>query len=261
VKRRVPIHLKALLIFLVALLVFSVIVPMVSAAIPGQLYRWYVVTMIFVILLYVSTSEDVWREFMAPLRELLLGRTAVTRPLRILVFIFLPLLVGWYFSSWVPTSIEPPGGLRVIHPTPPSSVSVKGKRLVLKEVAVNPLRAHKDRLAEYIEQGRQVYYKNCFFCHGDGLAGDGHFAKGFNPPPANFQDPGTIAQLSESFLFWRIATGGPGLPSESTPWDSAMPVWENFLSEDDIWKVIIYLFEATPWDPRVMDEGGHGAAH
>jgi mono/diheme cytochrome c family protein len=261
VKRRIPIHLKALFILLGALLVFSVIVPLVSAAIPGQLYRWYVVTMIFAILLYVSTSESAWGEFVAPIRELLLGRTSVTRPLRILVFILLPLLVGWYFSSWVPSSVEPPGGLRVIHPTPPSSVSFKGKRVVLKEISVNPLRADKGRLAEYIEQGRQVYYKNCFFCHGDDLAGNGHFAKGFNPPPANFQDPGTIAQLSESFLFWRIAKGGPGLPSESTPWDSAMPVWENFLSEDDIWKVIIYLFEATPYDPRVMDEGGHGGGH
>lgn len=260
-KPRVPIHLKAILIFLVAIFVFSVIVPMVSAAIPGQLYRWYIVTTIAVILLYVSTSEASWEEFVAPIRELLLGRTAVTKPLRILVFILLPLLVGWYFSSWVPSSAEPPGGLRVIHPTPPASVTIKGKRMVLKEVTTNPLRADKARLAEHIEKGRQVYFQNCFFCHGDALAGGGHFAKGFNPPPANFQDPGTIAQLTESFLFWRIAKGGPGLPGESAPWDSAMPVWENFLSEEEIWQVIIYLFEATPYDPRTWGEAEGGGSH
>ena len=61
---------------------------------------------------------------------------------------------------------------------------------------------------------------------------------------------GTIAQLSESFVFWRIAKGGPGLPREGTPWNSAMPVWENFLSEDEIWSVIIYLYEQTGRQPR-----------
>ena len=49
-KRRIPIHLKAILVLLVAIFIYSVIVPLVSAAIPGQLYRWYVVTTIAVIL-------------------------------------------------------------------------------------------------------------------------------------------------------------------------------------------------------------------
>jgi mono/diheme cytochrome c family protein len=258
VKRRVPIHLKAILILVVAIAIYSGVVPLVSAAIPGQLYRWYLATTIVVILLYVSSSEASWVEFVTPFRELLLGRTVLTKPLRMLVFIALPLLLGWYFSSWAAGSVEPPGGLRVIHPTPPQSVTVQGKRMVLKEVTVNPLRNDEKRVLEHIEQGRMVYYKNCFFCHGDNLQGEGHFAKGFNPPPANFQDPGTIAQLSESFLFWRIAKGGPGLPGESTPWDSAMPVWENFLSDTEIWQVILYLYNRTGYNPRVMDEGSGG---
>jgi mono/diheme cytochrome c family protein len=178
--------------------------------------------------------------------------------LRVVVFIVLPLVIGWYFSTWALGSAEPPGGLRVVHPTPPASVDFKGKRLNLKEVTVNPLRTDEAHLAENIEQGRIVYYKNCFFCHGDALNGNGHFAKGFNPQPANFQDPGTIAQLSESFLFWRIAKGGPGLPDASAPWDSAMPVWENFLNENEIWQVILYLYQRTDQKPRVMEEGGGG---
>jgi mono/diheme cytochrome c family protein len=60
--------------------------------------------------------------------------------------------------------------LRVIHPTP-SSVSLKGKRMVLKEIPTNPLRADKERGGAY-RAGRQVYYKNCFFCHGDSLSGE-----------------------------------------------------------------------------------------
>ena len=259
-KRRIPIYGKAVLVFVMALFVFVVIVPLVSAPIPGQLFGWYVVTTLVAILLYVSSTEAFWDEFAAPLRRLLLARGAVTKPLRILIFIALPLVIGWYFSTWVSGSAEPPGGLRVVHPSPPSSVDFRGKRLNLKEVAVNPLRADATHLAENIEQGRIIYYKNCFFCHGDALNGNGHYAKGFNPSPANFQVPGTIAQLSESFLFWRIAKGGPGLPDASTPWDSAMPVWENFLTEDEIWQVILYLYQRTGYKPRVMDEGG-GSGH
>jgi mono/diheme cytochrome c family protein len=259
-KRKLSIHVKIILTFLVALFVFSVIVPLVSAPIPGQLYGWYVVTTLFVILLYVSSSEASWEEFVVPFRHLLLARTGLTKPLRLLVFIVFPLLCGWYFSTWAATGVQPPGGSRVIHPTPPGSVNFKGKNIRLTDIKVSPIREGADaaKMAEHLEQGRIVYYKNCFFCHGDNLAGEGHFAKGFNPPPANFQDPGTIAQLSESFLFWRIAKGGPGLPGESAPWDSAMPVWENFLNETEIWQVIAYLYHTTGSTPRVMDEGGGG---
>ena len=257
-KRRIPIYVKAVLVFVIALFVYLVIVPLVSAPIPGQLFGWYVVTTLAAILLYVSSTQAFWEEFVTPIRRLLLARGALSKPLRVVVFIVLPLVIGWYFSTWASGSAEPPGGLRVVHPTPPASVDFKGKRLNLKEVAVNPLRADEARLAENMQQGRIIYYKNCFFCHGDALNGNGHFAKGFNPPPANFQDPGTIAQLSESFLFWRIAKGGPGLPDASAPWDSAMPVWENFLNENEIWQVILYLYQRTGQRPRVMEEGGGG---
>src|SRR5438445_7957872 len=36
------------------------------------------------------------------------------------------------------------------------------------------------------------------YCHGDNLDGHGLFASALNPPPANFEDPGTIAMLQES---------------------------------------------------------------
>ena len=88
------------------------------------------------------------------------------------------------------------------------------------------------------------------YCHGDNLDGKGHFASGFNPPPANFQDPGTIAMLQEAYLFWRIAKGAPGLPKESTPWNSVMPAWEDRLTEEQIWQVIAYLYDATGQQPR-----------
>ena len=260
-KFRVPIHLKAILTLIAAIVVFSVIVPAVSAPIPGQLYGWYILATIVALLVYMSSTEASWEEFVGPFRALLLGRTALAKPLRIAAFIAVPLIFGWYFSTWASGGASPPGGLRVIHPTPPGSVTFKGTRMTLKDIPTNPLRERKEDLAKNIEAGRRVYFEQCFYCHGDGLAGKGHFAKGFNPPPANFQDTGTIAQLTESFLFWRIAKGGPGLPTESTPWDSAMPVWENFLSDTEIWQVILYLYDAVPYEPRTWGDEDHGGGH
>ena len=84
------------------------------------------------------------------------------------------------------------------------------------------------------------------------LQGRGMYALGFDPIPANFADPTTIAQLQETYLFWRIAKGAPGLPDASTPWSSAMPAWENFLTQEEIWDVIIFLYEYTDQEPRAQ---------
>ena len=77
------------------------------------------------------------------------------------------------------------------------------------------------------------------------MAGDGMFIHGLNPIPTNFTDKGNIPQLQETFLFWRISKGGPGLPAEGGPWDSAMPAWEKFLTEEQIWEVILFLYDYT----------------
>ena len=91
------------------------------------------------------------------------------------------------------------------------------------------------------------------FCHGDNMEGDGIYAHAFDPIPANFQDPTTIAMLQESYLFWRIAKGGPGLPEEGTPWLTAMPAWEDRLTEEEIWDVILFLYDFTGRKPRARE--------
>jgi hypothetical protein len=32
-----------------------------------------------------------------------------------------------------------------------------------------------------------------------------------------------------------------------------MPVWENFLSEEDIWKVILYIYAGAGQSPRTWE--------
>ncbi len=86
------------------------------------------------------------------------------------------------------------------------------------------------------------------------MAGDGMFAHGLNPIPSNFTDPGVLPMLQESFLFWRISKGAPGMPDEGGPWDSAMPAWENFLTEEEIWDVVLFLYDFNGYRPRAREE-------
>lgn len=172
------------------------------------------------------------------------------------VVVLLPLLVALKVYVDVSRPPQPPLSTRTIHPAPPDAITFKGKKIDLV-AGDNPYRAleQTDRAAfdAHVANGRRVYFENCVFCHGDHMDGAGLFAHGYDPIPANFQDATTIAMLQESYLFWRIAKGGPGLPEEATPWASAMPAWEQFLTEEEIWDVILFLYDYTGHRPRAKE--------
>ena len=129
----------------------------------------------------------------------------------------------------------------------------------------NPLRTLEttdpEAFAEAVAAGKTIYYENCYFCHGDTLTADGHYASAVSPPPANFVNKDTIGMLTEGFLFWRVAKGGPGLPREGTPWDSSMPAWEDFLGDEEIWQVILFLYDYTGYRPRANETHGDEGEH
>ena len=137
--------------------------------------------------------------------------------------------------------LEAPAFGRTIHPAPPDPITVHEKPfdLVTLDNPYRPLETSDPdglrRRTSPTAGGSTI--ENCFYCHGDAMRGDGMFAHGLNPIPTNFADAGAIALLQESFLFWRIAKGGPGLPEEGGPWDTAMPAWEKFLTEEEMWDV------------------------
>lgn len=174
------------------------------------------------------------------------------------VTILLPILVAG--SVWLKAHSEVRASTfgRTIHPAPPNSITFKGKTIDLS-AGDNPYRELKehdpDAFRQHVANGKRVYYQNCTFCHGDDMNGDGNFAHGFTPRPANLNSPTTISMFQETYLFWRIAKGGPGLPEEAGPWSSSMPAWEEFLSEEEIWDVILYLYEYTGLNPREKEEG------
>jgi DMSO reductase family type II enzyme heme b subunit len=215
----------------------------------------YMAIVLVSVLVYVSSDSDSWRAFLRPNRSTLVDDSK--RPLRLALMVLLPLVLGYYAWSQAAARVEAPPELRAVHPAPPASISFRGKSMYIQGLE-NPLRKDAARLGQHVAEGAAIYVKNCVYCHGDNLDGGGHFAHAFNPPPADFTDPGTIAMLQEAYLFWRIAKGGPGLPKESAPWNSVMPAWEDRLSEDDIWKVILYLYDATGYQPRRWET--HAAA-
>jgi len=219
----------------------------ISPPAPWSVIKIYMLVVCLATLIYVSSDADSWRSFVRPIRSTLVDPNR--RLLRLVLAVVVPLLLGYYAYSQAAAKPQAPPELRAVHPAPPGSIQFRGKEINISGVE-NPLRKDPGKFKEHVAAGGATYIRNCMYCHGDNLDGRGHFAKGFNPPPANFQDPGTIAMLQEAYLFWRITKGGPGLPKESTPWNSVMPAWEDRLTEDQIWQVIMYLYDATGQQPR-----------
>lgn len=251
-KIRVPRLLQAILtvvgIYAGFRVVFDVIL---DHPIPASLLTMYMFFVVAGVLMVFTFTEEGAREMAAPIKALVEDPSRKT--LRNAVFAVVPLLAGLYGYCEALPGFEAPLELRSIHPAPPSTAKLFGKRVDLQKLA-NPYRkfAKEDpeKFRALVAEGAAVYIRNCQFCHGDKLDGNGPYAAGLNPLPMNFQDIGTIAQLQESFLFWRVATGGPGLPKEAAPWISSMPVWQDFLTEDEIWKVILFLYDYTGHRPR-----------
>jgi len=224
--------------------------------IPSSVVKLYMGIAVLALAAYVTSSEKRRQEIAAPIVALVLEPRH--RFLLAGILVLLPALAAanaWFGSR---EKLEAPAFGRTVHPAPPDTITVGDKTIDLAH-GRNPLRELETtdpaQFRAHVEKGRRTYYRNCLFCHGDAMAGDGMYAHGLNPIPTNFTDKGTIAQLQESFLFWRIAKGGPGLPAEGGPWDSAMPAWEKFLTEEEMWEVVLFVYDYTGQRPRAAAEG------
>ncbi len=202
-----------------------------SAPLPASLVLMYTAMTAVAILVYLSVQEERWRDFVRSIVDFLGNRGSPTtgrRVARVLVLVLVPLMVGWRGYVGASAQPDPPEDPPGIHFSLPN-----------KYIAVeNPLPWTEENMRE----GGILYMKNCAMCHGDALDGDGLFARAWQPAPANFRDSGTIAQLDENYLYWRIKEGGPGLPKGSIGYRSAMPVWDGVLTDDQIWKIIMFEY-------------------
>ena len=279
--KKVPAFLQAILIFLGPYLALKFIM---YPPIPSALVYTYMGLIAIVVFLLISANEEIWSEFKRPIVNTLMAETPGYKGVRSFSLVVLPLLVGFGTYDFLMPKYQEPIELRTVHPAPPQSikfeytpqdgvtVAKKGRKVMLQteqnpyrvkdngeylEVGAesqyfgtNPFDENAPKYMQYVREGGGIFFQNCHFCHGDNLNGRGMFAFAFNPIPANFVDPGTIAQLQETFVLWRVAKGGLGLPPQGFPWASAMPPWEQHLTIDEMWKVIMFEYWHTGFFPR-----------
>jgi hypothetical protein len=229
-----------------------------TAPIPSSVVSLYMGIVSIAILAYVSSSFERRDEVSRPLVRLMTEKRYT--PLLAATVVALPALAAANVYVQMNVPLEPPFFPRTVHPASPTEITVHDRKVDL-DAGENPFRQFEtSNPAEYrkhVENGRRVYYRNCVFCHGDNLAGNGMFVHGLDPIPTNFADGATIANLRDTFLFWRVSKGGPGLPDEGGPWDTAMPAWEKFLKEEEMWEAILFIYDFTGQKPRAREETEH----
>jgi hypothetical protein len=222
---------------------------------PQSVITMYMAIASIALLAYVASSPDRTRAVVDPVVSLIGDRRRT--PMLGAVALVIPALVGVSVYRSAGVREEPPYFARTVHPAPPPTITVAGTDVDLIR-GDNPFReletSDPDKFREHVKKGRDVYYRNCFYCHGDGLAGDGMYARGLDPIPTNFTDAGVLPNFQETFFFWRISKGGPGMPEEGGPWESAMPRWERMLKQEEMWDVILFLYDFTGRKPRAGGE-------
>ncbi|MDH3297885.1 MAG: cytochrome c [Gemmatimonadota bacterium] len=188
-------------------------------------------------LVYVSSDEQRWHAFLAPVVRLLVLEPGPGRRLRLVTLGLVPLAVGWTVWQQVSPSAEVPTAIRLQHPTQPSEYAA--------------LRNPDPTLSgDDTRTGTVLYQKNCRPCHGAAADGTGPLARGLRLRPVDFTDVGTIASVVESYPFWRVREGNAGLPDIATPWNSAMPAWQDELSDDEIWRIVATEYLLSGTEPR-----------
>lgn len=233
---------------------------------PSAFMLIYMALALIASLVYVYSDDEKIREFWAPVLALLReDENRRTIQVRKVLAVVLPLLVGAYLFFQQMPRANPPLESRMQHPTIPGKYEKLRNpyrdpepglvRAFMQErnlQGVPEAKAKQMLIQEYVMEGRMLYGKNCVPCHGAKVDGTGLLARGFRLKPANFTDPGTIATLVESYPFWRIQEGGVALPSEASPWDSAMPAWKGQLTDEQIWKIILAEYDLAGVEPRVV---------
>ena len=191
------------------------------APIPSSVIAIYMGIVSLAILAYVSSSQQRREDISRPLVRFMTEKRFTA--LLVATAVAIPALAAANVYVQMSAPIQPPLFSRTIHPASPTEITAFDKKIDLDkgEDPFWPLeKSNPEEFRKHVENGRQVYYRNCVFCHGDNLAGTGMFVHGLDPVPTNL--PETIPLLRDTFLFWRISKGGPGLPEEGGPWDTAM---------------------------------------
>jgi mono/diheme cytochrome c family protein len=83
--------------------------------------------------------------------------------------------------------------------------------------------------SESIEQGKQIFKKLCWTCHGNTGKGDGPASKSLKPKPADFSSL-DFNEQTDGAIFWKITEGRGNMAS-----------YKSSLSVKQRWQLVNYL--------------------
>ncbi len=111
--------------------------------------------------------------------------------------------------------------------------------LILAALLITGSATSAQAAAGNADNGKKIYNKRCWWCHGEEGEGDGPAGDFVNPPPRSFADAMfkyTTTKLdnmpTDENLFRMISDGMPG---------TSMPGWSDVLKENERWDVIAYI--------------------
>lgn len=105
--------------------------------------------------------------------------------------------------------------------------------------AYRGLRSTVSATAGNVSEGRTLYEANCAECHGAVGMGDGEAGRSLSPSPALLSHMVRTPMAVDEYLMWSISEGG-------VPFGTDMPAFKDKLSEDEIWKIIVFMRAGFP---------------
>ena len=102
---------------------------------------------------------------------------------------------------------------------------------------VNPVAPSPQAFAE----AKTIYERECKKCHGSDGRGRGSATRGMTIKPPDYTNASSMNARADGQLAWIILNG-------SDPDTTEMSAFDNKLSEDDAWKLVLFIreFSRTP---------------